>query len=58
MGIQVNTDVNEVSFSGESVCAQTGTCEWSLMDNCYVNGEKDPNRKWVSGDEEEEEEEG
>jgi|GEM_PF-7113052 type 1 fimbria pilin len=45
MGIHISADMSEISFTGESVCAQTGTCEWSVMDNCYVNGEKDPYRK-------------
>ncbi|MCH2448648.1 MAG: hypothetical protein MK198_00750 [Gracilimonas sp.] len=49
LNFSYSSENNEMSFSGESVCAQTGTCAWSPPDNCYVNGEKDPGRKWVDG---------
>jgi len=47
---QYNVENNDISLSGEEVCAQTGTCQWMPPDNCYVNGEKDPNRRWNGSD--------
>lgn len=50
LAFQYNVEQNEISLTGEDLCAQTGSCKHSPPDNCYVNGEKDPNKEWVSGE--------
>ena len=47
LGLVPATATSPVPFGVGDACAQTGTCNWSPADICFVNGNPYLDREWI-----------